>query len=71
MYARGDRVLVEGVGGKQAIVRVWEDRGHGIVATSDGGYARLLRGEDAPLVGFPLMDVKDLVLPPVDQAANK
>lgn len=58
MYERGERVLVEGFGGRKAILLVWEDRGRGVVATSEAGFARLSRGQDAALVGYPKQDIK-------------
>jgi len=59
MYTRGDRVLVRGFRGREAVLRVWEERGRGIVLSSESGYARALAGDDdAPLVGFPLTDVQ-------------
>jgi hypothetical protein len=57
VYERGTRVIVEGKGGRRAVLTVWEDRGRGLTLTSDAGYKRLIDGEDAPLVGFPKHDV--------------
>jgi hypothetical protein len=59
MYARGDRVVVQGYNGRRAVLRVWEQRGQGIVLSSEAGYFRAIAGDDdAPLVGFPLSDVQ-------------
>lgn len=57
MFERGDRVLVEGVGGKRAVLRVWEVRLRGLLLCSESGYERLSAGEDAPAVGFPMGDI--------------
>lgn len=65
MYQRGDRVIVQGLGGRTAILRVWEDRGSGVVVSSDDGYRRLMAGDDtAPQVGFPAADVRVLTAVP-------
>lgn len=58
MYERGEQVIVEGFGGRRAILTVWEDRGRGLALSTQDGYARLLAGEDAPIVGFPRGDVR-------------
>lgn len=59
MYERGELVLVEGHGGRRAVLRVWEDRGRGLTLSSDEGYQRLLADDpDAPQVGFPRRDVR-------------
>jgi hypothetical protein len=64
MYQRGDEVIVEGYGGRRAVLTVWEDRGRGVTLSSAEGYARLVAGDlDAPLVGFPRQDVKGRVSP--------
>jgi len=64
MYQRGDRVLVEGFGGRQAVLRVWEDRGSGLALTSESGFERLASGDDeAPIVGYPCGDVRGLAEP--------
>lgn len=58
MYDRGEEVVVEGHGGRRAVLTVWEDRGAGLSLSSPGGYLRLLAGDvEAPLVGFPKGDV--------------
>lgn len=58
MYERGEQVIVEGFGGRRAVLTVWEDRGRGMALSTPDGYARLLAGEDAPIVGFPRGDVR-------------
>ncbi len=59
MYQRGDRVVVEGFGGRRAVLRVWEDRGRGLCLSSEAGYQRALAGDEgAPLVGYPRRDIK-------------
>ena len=64
MARRGDRVLVRGYKGREAVIRVWETRLGGLVLSSEEGYRRLLKGDrTAPLVGFPARDV-DRVLDP-------
>ena len=64
MYQRGDRVLVEGYGGRQAVLRVWEDRGAGLALTSESGFGRLKLGDpDAPIVGYPCGDIRGLAEP--------
>lgn len=58
MATRGDRVLVRGYKGREAILRVWETRVGGLVLSSEDGYRRLVEGDPtAPLVGFPVRDV--------------
>lgn len=65
MYERGARVLVSGHGGREAILRVWDDLGNAVALSSEAGYARLLDGDvDAPLVGFPRRDVQGLATSP-------
>lgn len=59
MYQRGDYVVVEGHRGRRAVLRVWENRGQGLALSTDDGYRRLLAGDsDAPVVGFPIGDVR-------------
>lgn len=59
MYERGEQVIVEGFGGRRAVLTVWEDRGRGLALSTADGYARLLAGDiDAPIVGFPRGDVR-------------
>lgn len=58
LYERGDQIVVSGFGGRTAVLRVWEDRGRGVLAASEAGFALLSRGEEAALVGYPKADVK-------------
>lgn len=59
---KGDRVLVRGFRGREAVLRVWETRPGGILLSSEDGYGRLLRGDSrAPLVGYPDRDVQLVV----------
>lgn len=72
MYARGDRVLVHGYRGREAVLRVWEERGRGIVLSSEAGYLRAIAGdESAPLVGFPLTDVARLLDHPPSSSGER
>ena len=60
MFERGDRVKVSSRGRETELI-VWEDRGRGVVLTSEDGFARAQAGDpDAPLVGFPRRDVAGL-----------
>lgn len=62
MATRGDRVLVHGFKGREAILRVWETKEGGMVLSSEDGYRRLMEGDQtAPLVGFPAQDVDRVV----------
>jgi hypothetical protein len=64
MATRGDRVLVHGYKGREAVLRVWESRTGGLVLSSEDGYRRLMQGDlTAPLVGFPTRDVKRVLDP--------
>jgi len=59
MATRGDRVLVHGYKGREAILRVWETKVGGLLLSSEDGYHRLVDGDQtAPLVGFPARDVQ-------------
>ena len=60
MYKPGDRVLVEGYGGKTAVLRVWEVRGRGLLLCSESGFARAGEGEEVVAVGFPMADIRGL-----------
>ncbi len=61
MYKKGDRVRVEGFGGRTAILRVWEERRRGLVLCSEDGYKEAVEGGELVAVGFPLTDVKGKV----------
>lgn len=55
---RGDRVLVRGMGGDEAVMVVWEPLKHGnALLTTEQHVARLVAGEDAPYVGYPRQDI--------------
>lgn len=58
MYTKGDRVLVRGFGGREAVLRVWEIRPKGVMLCTDEGFEASMRGEEAPVVGFPFCDIK-------------
>ena len=60
MFTRGQRVRVEGYKGRKAILRVWEDKGHGLTLCSEAGYARAIEGGELVAVGFPMSDVRGL-----------
>ena len=61
MFTKGQRVKVEGFKGRKAILRVWEDRGHGLVLCSEAGYTKATEGGELVGVGFPMSDVIGLV----------
>jgi hypothetical protein len=58
---RGDRVMVEGFRGERGVLRVWNIHDVGYGLTSERGFEALIRGEDAPIVGFPRSDVVEIV----------
>ena len=58
MFNRGDRVRVQGYKGRQAVLRVWEDKGHGLLLCSEEGYERAMGGGELVAVGYPLDDIK-------------
>jgi hypothetical protein len=58
---RGDRVQVEGFGGRTGVLRVWNCFDHGLGLCSEDGYQRLEAGRQAPVVGFPRADVRGVV----------
>ena len=59
MFTKGQRVNVEGFKGRKAVLRVWEDRGHGLLLCSEAGYERASNGGDLVAVGFPMSDIKE------------
>ena len=61
MYSRGDRVLVQGMGGKRATLVVWDERRSGLMLCTEKGFQGRIRGEDAPVVGYPYEDIMGLV----------
>lgn len=57
-FRRGDRVEVVGFAGARGVLIVWESREpRALLLCSEEGYARLRRGEEAPVVGFPMHDI--------------
>ena len=58
MYKRGDRVRVHGFAGKRAVLRVWEDKGHGLLLCSEAGYQEAIKGGELIAVGFPIADIE-------------
>jgi hypothetical protein len=64
-YQRGDQVLVEGFGGRQAMLRVWEVRERGLILCTEWDYNRAVN-EDGVVtaLGFPMCDVKEHGGPP-------
>ena len=60
MFTKGQRVKVEGFKGRKAILRVWEDRGHGLLLCSEAGYSRAAEGGALVGVGFPMSDIRGL-----------
>ena len=59
MYTKGDRVEVIGLNDKVATLRVWEDKGHGLLLCTDEGYhLGTITGEEPITVGFPISDIK-------------
>ena len=59
MFKKGQRVNVEGYKGRRAILRVWEDRGHGLLLCSEASYKQASNGGELVAVGFPMVDVKE------------
>lgn len=60
MFERGDQVVVS-ARGREGVLVVWEDRGRGLVLTTEGGFRRAMAGDpNAPLVGFPRSDISGL-----------
>ena len=54
---RGQRVWVRGFGGKEGELLVWESYQHGAGLCTKDGYATLMEGFEAPVVGFPTRDI--------------
>ena len=62
MYIKGDRVEVIGMNNKKATLRVWADKGHGLLLCTDKGYhLGTITGEEPMVVGFPLSDIKKVI----------
>ena len=61
MYARGDRVVVQGLNKKTATLRVWAVKEHGLLLCTDEGYhLGTITGDEPIAVGFPMSDIKGL-----------
>ena len=60
MYKRGDKVNVQGFGGRQAVLYVWEERSTGLMLCTEEGFNSRTHGDPAPVVGFPYEDIKGL-----------
>jgi hypothetical protein len=67
MYVQGDRVVVRGFGGREAVLRVWEQIGCGVFLCSEAGYERMWQGGDPEVIGFPLSDIQGYA--PSDETA--
>ncbi len=63
VFRRGDQVEVAGIDGRSGVLRVWEQRERGVVLCTEAGFATLMGGGEAPLVGYPAQDVRGLALP--------
>ena len=63
MYYKGDRVLVQGMNQREAVLRVWAVREHGLLLCTDEGYhVGEITGEEPVAVGFPMSDIKKQIL---------
>lgn len=60
MFQRGDCVEVVGFKGRRAILRVWEDKGRGLLLCSEATFRRAEQGGELVAVGFPMSDIKGL-----------
>ena len=60
MYSRGERVIVEGFQGKRAVLYVWEQKERGLMLCTAEGFGHRMKGVDAPVVGYPMQDIKGL-----------
>jgi len=56
-YERGDRVRVVGFRGKRAVLRVWEDKGHGLLLCSEATFRQAKNGCEVVAVGFLMSDI--------------
>ena len=66
-YQRGDLVRVEGFGGMQATLRVWDVREGRLLLCTDEEFHKGINGNGVPdVVGFPMRDIKGRVEAPVD-----
>lgn len=57
MLQRGQKVMVSGLGGRQGELIVWQPKPHGAGLCTEGGYELLMKGIEAPVVGFPTRDI--------------
>ena len=58
-YERGDQVLVQGFGGRKAMLQVWEVREWGLILCTEEEYNKAISGDGiVSALGFPLCDVK-------------
>jgi len=57
LFNRGDCVRVRGYGGKEAVLRVWEERDRGLLLCSEEGFHRMVDGGELVLVGYPMSDI--------------
>ena len=61
MYTKGDRVIVEGLNQRSAILRVWAVKKHGLLLCTEEGYQLgEATGQEPIAVGFPMADIKGL-----------
>ena len=60
MFDRGNLVKVKGMGGEEAILRVWESHSRGLLLCTEEGYRKLTAGEEAAVVGFPMCDIVNI-----------
>ncbi|MDP2953447.1 MAG: hypothetical protein Q8O76_09050 [Chloroflexota bacterium] len=60
MFRQGDRVVVQGFGSKEAVLRVWETRERGLLLCPEESYQQMLRGEEGAVIGFPMGDIRGL-----------
>lgn len=69
MLQRGQRVRVKGIGGREAELIVWNSSPKGAGLCTGEGYAQLLEGLEAPVVGFPMRDIVSVVGEPQPSGA--
>jgi hypothetical protein len=61
MLQRGQKVRVSGVGGREAELIVWLPKQNGAGLCTERGYESLQRGLEAPVVGFPMRDILEVI----------
>lgn len=71
MLKRGQKVVVSGLGGRRQELIVWQPRPHGAGLCSEKGYKSLIKGEEAPIVGFPAKDIIDMSVTMSDQPTGE